>query len=251
MTMIALPKGLLIAAVALGLGWPAAVIAEEIRVAVASNFAPVMEKLAPAFEQQSGHKVTVIGGASGQHYAQIMNGAPFDVFLSADDERPALLVNEGEAVGGSVFTYAIGRLVLWSGDPDVVDADGSVLRTGTFHHLALANPQLAPYGKAAREVLMQWGLLEALQGRLVMGENITQTLQFVHSGSAELGFIARSQWLAVGHQGSAWEVPAELHAPIVQQGVLVRDSMAGRALVQFLVGEHARPIIEAAGYETP
>jgi molybdate transport system substrate-binding protein len=243
----------LVMAVVAGSVWCSPATADELRVAVASNFASILEMLVPSFERQSGHTITIISGATGQHYAQIINGAPFDVFLAADDERPALLVDQDKAVDGSAFTYAIGRLVLWSADPDVVDAEGAVLRTGTFAHLALANPKLAPYGEAAQEVLERLQLREALQRRIVMGENITQTLQFVYSGNAELGFIARSQWLEVdpGHKGSVWEVPAELHAPIVQQGVLLRDSAVATALVTFLQGDYARSVIEAAGYSVP
>lgn len=243
----------LIPALVASLLWPVTSIAEEVRVAVASNFVPVLRQLAAAFEQDSKHTVTIIGGATGQHYAQILNGAPFDVFLAADDERPALLVKENRAIAGSVFTYAIGGLVLWSSDPDLVDSEGAVLRNGSFAHLALANPRLAPYGAAAQQLLELWHLWEPLQRRIVLGENISQTLQFVHSGNAQLGFIARSQWLEVdaGRTGSAWEVPAELHSPIVQQGALLRDSAAGRELVKFLQEQPARSIIEAAGYSLP
>lgn len=227
--------------------------ADELRVAVASNFAPVMEKLAPAFEKASGHTLTIIAGATGQHYTQIINGAPFDVVLAADDERPARLEREGHVVAGSTFTYAIGKLVLWSSDAGIVDAQGAVLTTGAFRHLAIADPKLAPYGKAAEEVLKGMELWDTLQGRMVFGENISQTLQFVESGNAELGFIARSQWLeiAAAREGSAWEVPVELHTPIIQQGALVRASAAGSELLVFLQGDYARSVIEAAGYAVP
>jgi molybdate transport system substrate-binding protein len=228
-------------------------IAAELRVAVASNFAPVMEKLRAVFEQNSGHSIIIIAGATGQHYTQITNGAPFDVFIAADDERPARLASEGHAVAGSTFTYAIGRLVLWSADARTVDVKAAVLHTGSFRHLAIADPKLAPYGKAAEEVLRGMNLWDTLQGRMVFGENISQTLQFVQSGNAELGFIAKSQWLEVdsGIHGSVWEVPAELHTPIVQQGVLVRTSPAGSEFVTFIQGEYARSIIMNAGYSVP
>jgi molybdate transport system substrate-binding protein len=225
----------------------------ELRVAVASNFAPVLTRLAPLFEQQTGHALTLLPGASGRHYTQIINGAPFDVFLAADAERPQLLAARGIATADTLFTYAIGQLVLWSPAPAFVDADAAVLRSGSFRHLAIANPRLAPYGAAARQVLESLALWEALQGRLVQGENITQALQFVQSGNAELGFIAASQWLQIDpqRQGSHWLVPAASHAPLVQQGIVLRDSPAARSFVAFLQSDASRALIGAAGYELP
>jgi molybdate transport system substrate-binding protein len=229
---------------------PAPLLADEVQVAVASNFAPVLEKLEPLFESQSGHTLTIVAGATGNHYAQIVNGAPFDVFLAADAERPKMLEEAGKAVAGTSFTYALGKLVLWSADPDVVDGAGKVLESD-FTHLALANPKLAPYGEAAQEVLMKLGLWEKVQGRVVQGDNIAQTLQFVQSGNAELGFVALSQLLDVGSAGSHWEVPAELYSPIVQQGVLLQDSAAARAFIDFLKLNVSQDFIRMAGYDLP
>jgi molybdate transport system substrate-binding protein len=227
--------------------------ADTLQVAVASNFAPVLEQLKPAFEKESGHQITLIAGATGQHYTQIVNGAPFDIFFAADAERPQLLEKGGHAVAGSSFTYALGKLVLWSTHPGLVDDSGSILERDDFRHLAIANPQLAPYGKAAQQVLVQRGLWENVQGRLVQGENITQTLQFVESANAELGFIALSQWLEVDpdNTGSHWNVPQELFDPIVQQAVILHESPAARAFVAFIQGDTSKAVIQAAGYELP
>jgi molybdate transport system substrate-binding protein len=232
---------------------PVSVYADDLRVAVASNFAPVLEQLAQDFETQSGHHLILIAGATGQHYAQIVNGAPFEVFLSADSERPAKLEADGVAVANSRFTYALGKLVLWSTESALVDAEGRILASGNFRHLAIANPALAPFGLAAQQVLEARKLWEQLQGRIVQGENITQTLQFVQTGNAELGFIAYSQWLQLdeNQKGSVWQVPAEMHAPIVQQGVILRDSAAARAFVAFLQNEQSRSRILAQGYDLP
>ena len=178
------------------------------------------------------------------------------MFLSADDETPARLEKEGDAVAGSRFTYAVGRLMLWSAQPNTVDAQGAVLKTGNFKHLALAAPHLAPYGAAAVQTLTQLGLLTALQPRFVQGESIGQTYSFVASGNAELGFVALSQVFENGriNQGSGWIVPASLHEPLRQDAVLLtrsRDKAAARALLAFLQGSKARGLIRAFGYETP
>jgi molybdate transport system substrate-binding protein len=227
--------------------------ADTLQVAVASNFVPVLEKLAPVFERASGHTVSIISGATGQHYTQIVNGAPFDVFLSADDERPRLLEQGQHAVAGSRFTYAIGKLVLWSPVSTVVDRDGAVLKTGTFKHLSIANPALAPYGTAAQQVLTGMGVWDALQLRLVQGQNITQTLQFIESGNAELGFIAESQWLEIDADkaGSYWRVPTTLHEPIRQDAVILHDSTAARAFFNFLQSADTTRLIRDAGYDVP
>ncbi len=232
---------------------PSTLYADAVQVAVASNFTPVLEQLEPFFEQQSGHTLTVISGATGNHYAQIVNGAPFDVFLAADDERPRLLEEAGKAVAGTSFTYALGKLVLWSADTAVVDAQGAVLQSGAFTHLAIANPQLAPYGAAAQEALTKLGVWEQIQGRIVQGDNIAQTLQFVQTGNAQLGFIAKSQWLevAAGGAGSYWDVPTDLYSPIIQQGVLLKETPAARAFITFIQSEGARTLIRAAGYDLP
>ena len=230
--------------------------ADEVRVAVAANFATPLKTLAAEFEKESGHTLALSAGASGKLYAQIKSGAPFDVFLSADDETPSRLEKEGDAVSGSRFTYAVGRLVLWSAQPNTVDAQGAVLKTGNFKHLALAAPHLAPYGAAAVQTMTQLGLLAALKPRFVQGESIGQTYSFVASGNAELGFVALSQVFENGriNQGSGWIVPASLHEPLRQDAVLLtrsRDKAAARALLAFLQGSKARGLIRAFGYETP
>lgn len=225
--------------------------ADDVKVAVASNFTPVLESLAPLFEAQTGHTLGIISGATGNHYAQIRNGAPFDVFLAADDERPRMLEDEGRAVAGTVFTYALGVLVLWSGDAALVDPEGAVLGSDRFKRLAIANPGLAPYGEAARDTLQTLGLWEAVQDRIVQGDNVAQALQFVQTGNAQLGFIALAQLHDIGATGSYWRVPAELHGPVVQQGVLLKDTAAARAFVDFLASEGTRELIRAAGYGLP
>jgi molybdate transport system substrate-binding protein len=229
------------------------VAADEIRVAVASNFAGAAREIASRFEQESGHRVVIASGATGKHFAQITHGAPFEVFLAADAQRPELLESSGIALPGSRFTYAVGELVLWSPRPGYVDPDGRVLETGDFRHLAIANPKLAPYGRAAREVLMAAGLWEALQPRLVRGENIAQAFQFVGSGNAQLGFVARAQVQRPGRAtgGSWWKVPQSLYAPIVQQAVLLVDDATARAFADFLRSAEARQIIRDFGYGLP
>ena len=172
--------------------------AAEVQVAVAANFTAPMQKIAAAFEQDTGHRAKLAFGATGKFYAQIRNGAPFEVLLAADDETPAKLEREGAALAGSRFTYAIGRLALWSARPGYVDDQGEVLKRGAFKHLAIANPKLAPYGAAAVETLDRLGLLAALQPKFVQGENIAQTFQFVSTGNAELGFVALSQVMEDG-----------------------------------------------------
>lgn len=228
--------------------------AAEVQVAVASNFAAPMKRIAEAFERETGHRVRAAFGATGKFYAQIRHGAPFEVFLAADAATPARLEDEGAAVPGSRFTYATGRLALWSAQAGRVDAAGEVLRRGDFAHLAVANAKTAPYGAATLEVLHKLGLYAALAPRFVTGENIAQTHQFVASGNAELGFVALSQVMSEGRltSGSAWIVPTELHAAIRQDAVLLargRDNPAALALLDFLKGERATAIIRAHGYE--
>lgn len=228
--------------------------ADEVQVAVAANFAAPAKRIAAEFEQATGHKAQLSFGATGKFYAQIRNGAPFEVLLSADDATPARLEQDGAAVAGSRFTYAIGRLALWSARPGVVEAGGEVLKGGAFRHLALANPRLAPYGAAAVEVLTALKLHDTLRAKFVQGENIAQTHQFVASGSAELGFVALSQVFRDGRiaEGSGWLVPAERHAPIRQDAVLLekgRGKAGAAAWLQFLKGDKARAVIAAYGYE--
>ncbi|HEY3515520.1 MAG TPA: molybdate ABC transporter substrate-binding protein [Gammaproteobacteria bacterium] len=224
--------------------------ADEVRVAVATNFATVMNTLVERFEEKSGHTVLVSSGSTGAHYAQIKNGAPFEAFFAADSERPRLLEAERLAVPGSRFLYAVGRVALWSARAGYVDADGRVLATGGFRHLAIANPELAPYGAAARDVLMARGLWDGLQSRLVMGQDIGQTYSFVQTGNAELGFIAWSQLKQANGAtaGSYWLVPESLHRPIAQEAVLLRDVPAARALAEFIKSAEAREIIRSYGY---
>ncbi len=231
---------------------PAPALADEIRVAVATNFRDTLEAAAARFEQQSGHRVTLIPGSTGKHYAQIVNGAPFDAYFAADETRPRRLEAENRIIPGSRFTYAVGRLVLWSAQPDRVDAEGAILRSGRFTHLALANPRLAPYGEAAQQVLRSLGLWELLVDKLVRGENIGQTYQFVVSGNAELGFVAQSQ-LVLNQEpvGSRWEPPQSLYDPIQQQAVLLRGSAAGSEFLHFMRGPEARALIRASGYDVP
>lgn len=228
--------------------------ADEVKVAVAANFAAPAKQIAEIFEKESGHKASLSTGATGKFYAQIRNGAPFEVLLAADDETPAKLESEGNAVAGTRFTYAIGRLVLWSAKPGMVDDKGEVLKKGAFRHLAIANPRLAPYGQAAVEALTALGLIDAIQPRFVQAENIAQAHQFVASGNAELGFVALSQLLRYGRiaEGSAWVVPANLHQAILQDTVLLapgRGKPAAEAWLRFLRGERARAVIRAYGYE--
>jgi len=227
--------------------------AADVQVAVAANFTAPMQKLAPLFEQQTGHKVVASYGSTGKFFGQINNGAPFEVLLAADDETPARLEQNGGAVTGTRFTYAIGRLVLWSRQAGVVDKNGEVLRGDSFERIAIADPKLAPYGAAAVQTLRALGVLERQQPRFVTGENITQAHQFVATGNAQLGFVALSQVQVDGRitEGSAWVVPAHLHEPIVQQAVLLtagRDNPAARALLDFLRSEPARAMIRRSGY---
>ncbi|MEO8418396.1 MAG: molybdate ABC transporter substrate-binding protein [Methylophilaceae bacterium] len=232
----------------------APVFAGEVQVAVAANFTAPMKAIAVDFEKATGHKAILSFGASGKFYAQIKNGAPFEVLLSADAEIPARLEKEGAALPDSGFTYAIGKLVLWSAQSDLVDEKGEVLKKGGFKHIAIANPKLAPYGEAAVETLVKLGLLESLQPKFVQGENIAQTYQFVATGNAELGFVALSQVYEAGKvkSGSAWIVPANLHAPIRQDAVILtlgKDNPAARALMAFLKTDKARMVIKSYGYD--
>ncbi len=227
--------------------------ADEVNVAVAANFTAPMQKLAQMFEADTGHKAVLSFGSTGKFYAQVANGAPFDVFLSADDTTPAKLEKENRAVAGTRFTYAIGRLVLWSSDANYVDAQGEVLKKGDFKHLAIANPKLAPYGQAAQETMQKLGLADTLAPRLVLGESIGQTYQFVASGNAPLGFVALSQVMVDGKvsKGSAWMVPANMHEPIRQDAIVLQraaNNPAAKALTQYLQGDKAKALIQSYGY---
>ena len=230
--------------------------ADTVQVAVAANFNQPMQQIAMQFEKDTGHKAVLSSGASGKFNTQIKNGAPFDVLLSADDETPARLLKEGDAVAGTAFTYAIGKLILWSPNANAVDAQGAVLKTGKFRHLAIANPKTAPYGTAAVEVMRKMGVLEDLRPRLVQGENIAQAHQFVATGAAEIGFVAYSQVIKDGKigSGSGWLVPASAYTPIRQDAVLLnkgKNATAARALLDYLKGQKATAIIQASGYDLP
>lgn len=227
------------------------VLAETITIAVASNFTATMNELISRFEEDTGHEVQVSYGSSGRFYAQITNGAPFDAFFSADQEKPALL-EESELASGS-FTYAIGALALWSKSPDLQLDQGEFLRDGSFNKLSMANPRLAPYGQAAIEVLSALGLEINTREHWVQGENITQAFQFVDSENADLGFVALSQILQNGElrAGSFWLIPPALYAPIRQDAVLLKRAEAKQAAIDFLnyvQSPSALSLIESYGY---
>ena len=227
--------------------------AANVSVAVAANFTAPMQKIAKAFEQETGHKALLSFGSTGNFYAQIRNGAPFHVLLAADDDTPLKIEQEGLGVPGSRFTYAIGKLVLWSKQPGLVDDKGDILRSGKFARIAIANPKLAPYGAAAIDTMAKLGLLPVLQPRFVQGENIAQTYQFIATENAPLGFVALSQVLVDGKivQGSAWIVPAGLHAPIAQDALVLsagKDNPAATALMGFLRSDRVKVLIRSYGY---
>ena len=232
----------------------AQVYAAEVKVAVAANFAKTLEEITVQFEKDTGHKVLATPGASGKFYAQIVNGAPFEVLISADDETPGKLAKEAKAIAETQFTYAIGTLALWSPDTNLVDQGGGVLKTDKFKFLAIANAKVAPYGQAAVQTMLKLGLLTKLESRVVQGENIAQTHQFVTSGNAQLGFVALSQITENGKvkSGSAWIVPQELHDQIKQDAILLnngKDSIAGKALLEYLKSDKAKKIIASYGYK--
>lgn len=227
--------------------------AEQVTAAVASNFAPAMRAIVTDFEQHSVHRVTLAFGSSGRFYAQIINGAPYDVFLSADQSTGKALQQQGLAVPGSQFTYAVGALVLWSASAGEIGDGGAVLMQLQFRRLAIANPRVAPYGVAALDVLRHLGIKEKAKGRLVQGESVAQAYQFVATGNAELGLVALSQVMKDGaaSAGSAWRVPAHMHRAIKQDAVLLRKGESNKAaheLLQFMRSARAREIMNAFGY---
>ncbi len=231
----------------------AGVSAGEVTVAVAANAAEAVEALAADFEERTGHRVTVTVGSTGKLYAQVLHGAPFDVFLAADQERPRLLVEQQLAIADSRITYAVGRLVLWSRQSGAVKDGAAVLREGGFRRLAIANPDLAPYGAAARDTLRELGLWESLRSKIVLGENVSQSFAMTASGNAELGFVALSSVLGGGnsHSQERWEVPVRFHEPIRQDAVLLdraRDNRAARGFYRFLSGPEARNVIGSFGF---
>ena len=231
--------------------------ADEVRVAVASNFYPAMKEIALQYELKKSktsenHKIVLIPGSSGRHYAQIMNGAPFDLFFSADKVRPILLEKKGISENGSRFTYALGKLVLWS------SLDGFVEKEERFYHkdlrfIAIANPKIAPYGVAAKEALISINLWEDMKSKLIRGENIAQTFQFVNSGNAKLGFVSYSQLMNPNYPvgGSFWMVPQSLYKPIEQQAVLLRESLLGKDFLSFMRTDQSLKIISKFGYDLP
>ena len=244
-------RTLLTLAAALALSWSAH--ADTVQVAVAANFTEPAKALAAILEKTTGHEAKLSFGASGAFYTQIKNGAPFDVFLSADDERPARLEKEGDTVPGTRFTYATGQLVLWSSKPGLVDDKGEVLKGGGFNKIAIANPKNAPYGAAAVETMNKLGLQTALQPKLVTGESIGQTYNFIATGNAELGFVALSQVLDGGKLkgGSMWLVPGNLHAPIVQDAVILKRAQgnaAAKAWMDLLRSPRTKDLIRSYGY---
>lgn len=227
--------------------------AEQALVAVAANFVPPFREVAMEFEKSTGHTLQVTSGSSGNFYSQIKNGAPFDVFVSADTERPRLLEEEGLGVKDSRVTYAVGRLALWSLTPSLVKG-ADTLNSQHFKHLAIANPKTAPYGAAAMQTMQKLGVWDNLQPRIVTGENLGQTMGFIESGNAELGFVALSQVLDPKRKGKGarWDVPAELHEPIKQDMILLtkgKDNPAARALMEFMGGPQAKAVIGRYGYE--
>lgn len=227
--------------------------AAQVKVAVAANFTEPAKEIAARFKARTGHDASLSFGSSGQFYAQIANGAPFEVFLSADRERPEKAEADGLAVAGSRFTYAVGRLALYSRTPGLVDAKGAVLKTARFNKIAIADPRSAPYGVAAVETMRKLKVYDALAPKLVQGTSITQAYQFVDTGAAELGFVALSQLIAV-KGGSRWIVPTADHTPIDQQAVLLKTgagNAAATAFMAFLKGAEARAIVRKYGYEAP
>ena len=228
--------------------------AEEVHVAVAANFRATLSEIVRNFERATTHTALINSGSSGKFYAQIKHGAPFDVFFSADVMRPQRIEEEGLAVPGSRFTYAIGRLTLWSPDPDMIKGKGlMVLSNGHFEHLAMANPKTAPYGTAAKRTLEALGLWNHIKGRVVQGENIGQAFHFVYSKNAQLGFVALSQVLdsKINGAGSRWDVPGNLHGPLRQQAILLlhgQHNTAAQAFLDYVKGLKARTIIEQFGY---
>ncbi len=230
--------------------------AEEAVIAVAANFSAPMQQIASLFQKDTGHTMKLSFGATGAIYAQIKNGAPFDVFLSADQSTAQKLALEGLAVPNSRFTYATGQLALWSKQKDLVDGKGQILKSNSIQRIAVANPKLAPYGAAALETITNLGLVNELQPKLVQGDNISQTYQFVFTQNAQVGFVALSQIYANDaiSSGSAWIVPSHLYKPIAQDAILLRkgsDNAAAKALLLYLKGDKARQIIKSYGYLVP
>jgi molybdate transport system substrate-binding protein len=248
-------RSLLCAVLPLAFGFASVqALAAEVQVAVAANFTAPVQAIAADFERDTGNKVVASYGATGQFYAQIKNGAPFEVFLAADDTTPAKLESEGLTVPGSRFTYATGTLALWSAKDGYVDANGDVLKKNAFTHLAIANPKAAPYGLAATQALARLGLTQAVSAKIVEGQNISQAQQFVATGNAELGFVALSQIYKNGKitSGSAWLVPPSLHEPIRQDAAVLqkgKDNAVAKQFADYLKGPKAAAVIKSYGYQ--
>lgn len=247
-----LGKYFVLASVLFCTAWQAC--AGDVRVAVAANFSAPFKKLADDFAAQTGHQAIMIAGSTGKFYTQIKAGAPFDVLLAADQTTPRKLEDEGFAVKGQHFTYAKGQLVLWSAKPGLVDKRGDILSQAAFEHLAMADPKLAPYGAAALQVLTALKLQQTLAPKVVLGESISQAMQFVTSGNAEVGFVALSQVIRPNQppEGSWWIVPRHLYSPIVQEAVLLqmgKGKVAALAFMSYLQSDRARAIIKSYGYE--
>ena len=233
-------------------------LADEIKIAVASNFYPTMKELVTHFESitpnsDTTNNIVLISGSSGKHYAQILNGAPFDLFFSADKLRPNMLEKEDVFNNQSRFTYALGKLALWSPFNEYVDSDGQVLYNDDFRFLAIANPKIAPYGIASKETLTSMNLWQDMEEKLVRGENIAQTFQFAKSGNAKLGFVSYSQILSLNSssEGSYWLVPQDMYQPIEQQAILLKDSSLGKDFLSFIMSDEALDIIKRNGYDLP
>ncbi|ART78949.1 molybdate ABC transporter substrate-binding protein [Oceanisphaera avium] len=243
-------KTLSLSLLVMALGYSATATADEIRVAVAANFTDVIKQLGEEFSKQSGHQVSVSSGATGKLYAQIKNGAPYDVFLAADEQTPTKLDDEGVAIAGSRFTYALGSLVLWSANDNLIDDEQSVLKNQDFKHISIANPKTAPYGRAAQQTLEKLGFWDEFQPKMVRGENIGQAYQYVYSENAQLGFVAKSQVFKddAFTGGSYWEVPTDMYDPIVQQAVLLKDNAPARDLLDYLRSDEASAVIKSYGY---
>lgn len=260
--MIAKNRWLTLCSLLIFTGLPGTLAADEIRVAVASNFVVTMKSLADAFEAQSTHRLVIASGSTGKHFAQISHGAPFDLFFAADAKRPQLLEQQGLAVAGTRFTYALGTLTLWQPAKNILHTDESdppqdstlleTLKQAKFSYIAIANPKLAPYGMAAKESLQALGLWEKLQAQVVRGENIAQAYHFVHSGNAQLGFVAHAQIVqhAPNASGRYWQVPQSYHQAIEQQAVQLNDKSATREFVKYLQTPAAKLIIQQHGYLT-
>ena len=233
-------------------------LADEIKIAVASNFYPTMKELVKHFESitlnsDTTNNIVLISGSSGKHYAQILNGAPFDLFFSADKLRPNMLEKEEVFNNQSRFTYALGKLALWSPFNEYVDSDGQVLYNDDFRFIAIANPKIAPYGIASKETLTSMNLWQDMEEKLVRGENIAQTFQFAKSGNAKLGFVSYSQILSLNSssEGSYWLVPQVMYQPIEQQAILLKDSSLGKDFLSFIMSDEALDIIKRNGYDLP